>query len=58
MLKSGPVALTIPTFIHLVAYGYSNVRELNDVLDIDDPRILWVTGPAAAGSSPRVAPRR
>ena len=44
MLKSGPVALNIPTFIHLVAYGYRNVRELNDVIDIDDPRIPWVTG--------------
>ncbi|HEY0325898.1 MAG TPA: rhodanese-like domain-containing protein [Allosphingosinicella sp.] len=43
MLKSGPVALNIPTFIHLVAYGYRNIRELNDVIDMDDPRIPWVT---------------
>lgn len=47
MLKSGRVALNISTFIHLVAYGYRNVRELNDVLDLDDPAIRWVRGPAA-----------
>ena len=44
MLKSGPVALNIPTFIHLVAYGYRNVRELDAVIDMDDPRIPWVSG--------------
>ncbi len=47
ILKSGPVALNIPTFLHLVAYGYRNIRELNDVMDIDDPRLPWVTGAAA-----------
>ncbi len=44
ILKSGPVALNIPTFIHLVGYGYRNVRELNDVMDFNDPRVRWVTG--------------
>ncbi|HEV7658668.1 MAG TPA: rhodanese-like domain-containing protein [Allosphingosinicella sp.] len=48
ILKSGPVALNIPTFLHLVAYGYRNIRELNDVLDIDDPRLPWVAGPGPA----------
>ena len=52
--KAGPVALNIPTFLHLVAYGYRNVRELDAVLDIDDPRIPWVTSAReAAVSSPR-----
>lgn len=52
-LKSGPVALNIPTFIHLVAYGYRNIRELNDVMDFNDPRVRWVTsGREAAVSSP------
>jgi phage shock protein E len=52
ILKSGPVALNIPTFLHLYAYGYRNIRELNDVLDIDDPRLPWVRGPnATAGNS-------
>lgn len=52
ILKSGPVALNIPTFLHLVAYGYRNVRELDAVLDIDDPQIPWVTSAqeAAVGS--------
>lgn len=53
MLKSGPVALNIPTFIHLVAYGYRNIRELNDVMDFNDPTVRWVTsGREAAVSSP------
>jgi len=53
--KAGQVALNIPTFIHLVAYGYRNVRELNDVLDIDDPRLPWVSSveEAAISSPPR-----
>ena len=50
-LKSGPVALNIPTFIHLIAYGYRNVRELNDVIDIDDPRIPWVSSAREASLS-------
>ena len=44
MLKSGPVALNIPTFIHLYGYGYRNVRELDDVMDFNDPRVRWVRG--------------
>ena len=51
--KAGPVALNIPTFIHLVAYGYRNVRELNDVLDIDDPRLPWVSSVREAASAAR-----
>ena len=51
ILKSGPVALNIPTFLHLVAYGYRNVRELDAVLDIDDPRIPWVTSAQEASVS-------
>jgi phage shock protein E len=52
-LKSGPVALNIPTFIHLVAYGYRNIRELNDVMDFNDPAVRWVTSDReAAVSSP------
>ena len=56
-LKSGRLALNLSTFTHLYGYGYRNLRELNDVMDIDDPRVRWVAGPAA-GSSPRIAPRR
>ncbi len=41
-LKSGRLALNLSTFTHLYGYGYRNVRELNDVMDMDDPRVRWV----------------
>jgi len=50
-LKSMPVALNIPTFLHLYAYGYRNIRELNDVMDIDDPRLPWVRSPSVASGN-------
>lgn len=43
-LKSRQLALNIQTFINLVGYGYRNVRELNEVIDFNDPRIRWVRG--------------
>ena len=42
--KLRPLALNIQTFINLVGYGYRNVRELNDVIDFNDPRVRWVRG--------------
>ena len=42
--KLRPLALNIQTFINLVGYGYPNVRELNDVIDFNDPRVRWVRG--------------
>jgi len=50
-LKSGRLALNLSTFTHLYGYGYRNVRELNDVMDLADPRVRWVSSagvPAAA----------
>jgi len=44
VLKARPLALNIQTFIHLVGYGYRNVRELNDVVDFNEARIHWVRG--------------
>ena len=44
LTKVRPLALNIQTFIHLVGYGYRNIRELNDVVDFNDPRIRWVRG--------------
>lgn len=44
MLKSGRLALNLSTFTHLYGYGYRNVRELNDVMDFDDPKVEWVKG--------------
>jgi rhodanese-related sulfurtransferase len=49
MLKARPLALNIQTFINLVGYGYPNVRELNEVVDFNDPRIGWVKGASPAG---------
>ena len=45
-LKSAPLALNIQTFINLVGYGYTNVYELNDVVDFNDPKVGWVAQPA------------
>jgi phage shock protein E len=43
-LKSVRLALNIQTFINLVGYGYGNVRELNEVIDFNDPKVKWVKG--------------
>jgi rhodanese-related sulfurtransferase len=47
-LKTGRLALNLSTFTHLYGYGYRDLRELNDVMDIDDPRVRWVSGPERA----------
>ena len=44
MKKSVELALNIPTFINLYGYGYQNIYELEDVISIDDDRILFVSG--------------
>ena len=43
-LKSVRLALNIQTFVNLVGYGYRNVRELNEVIDFNDPKVKWVKG--------------
>jgi phage shock protein E len=43
-LKSVRLALNIQTFVNLVGYGYRNVRELNAVIDFNDPKVGWVKG--------------
>lgn len=45
-MKAAPLALNIQTFINLVGYGYSNVWELADVIDFNDPKVEWVRGVA------------
>lgn len=35
------MALNIPTYINLYGYGYHNVYELNELVDINDPRISF-----------------
>jgi phage shock protein E len=54
MLKSVQLALNIQTFINLYGYGYRNVRELNAVIDFNDPAVHWTgTGTSIAASAPR-----
>lgn len=47
-VKLPSLALNIMTFLHLHGYGYENVFELADRLELNDPRLPWV-GKAAAG---------
>ena len=42
MTKALPLALNIQTFINLYGYGYKNLWELGEAVDMDDPRVGWV----------------
>ena len=54
VLKSVQLALNIQTFINLYGYGYRNVRELNAVIDMNDPAVHWTgTGTRMAANVPR-----
>ena len=39
--KLPPMALNIPTFINLYGYGYKNVYELQDLLPVDHPNVVF-----------------
>ena len=39
--KSAPLALNIPTFINLYGYGYKNVYELKNNVDVSDARLQF-----------------
>ncbi|HMS20394.1 rhodanese-like domain-containing protein [uncultured Sphingorhabdus sp.] len=41
--KALPLALNIQTFINLYGYGYKNVWELGEAVDMDDPRVGWTS---------------
>lgn len=45
--KSLPLALNIQTFINLYGYGYKNVYELGEAVDMDDPSVGWVSAQPA-----------
>jgi phage shock protein E len=47
------VALNIQTFINLRAYGYENVWELGEAVDLNDTRVGWVGTQQAARAIPR-----
>lgn len=44
MTKSIQLALNIQTFVNLVGYGYPEVWELGEAVDMNDPAIGWVRG--------------
>jgi phage shock protein E len=46
MTKSLPLALNIQTFINLYGYGYRNVWELGEAVDMDTPQVRWVSAAA------------
>ncbi len=46
MTKSRPLALNIQTFINLYGYGYRNVWELGEAVDMDAPDVNWVSAAA------------
>jgi rhodanese-related sulfurtransferase len=39
--KPRMMALNIPTYINLYGYGYKNVFELNELVDVKDPRVVF-----------------
>lgn len=41
--KSLQLALNIQTFINLYGYGYRNVYELGEAVDLDAPEVRWVS---------------
>ena len=43
LLKTGKLAIAIPTYVSLHGYGYTNVWELADVIGMDDPGVEWVS---------------
>lgn len=50
------MALNVPTYINLFGYGYRNVYELNELVDVDDPRITFegsILPPDANHSTPQ-----
>lgn len=47
--KSAPVALNIPTFLNLHAYGYRNVHELKPLLDAKTTKIPFAGSAVGAG---------
>ncbi|MEM6901561.1 MAG: rhodanese-like domain-containing protein [Pseudomonadota bacterium] len=43
--KSPQLALNIPTFVNLFGYGYLNVYELGEMVQLDDDRLNWQSAP-------------
>lgn len=41
--KALPLALNIQTFINLYGYGYRNIYELGEAVDMDAPEVHWIS---------------
>jgi hypothetical protein len=39
--KPKMMALNIPTYVNLYGYGYRNIYELDELLDVKDPRVVF-----------------
>jgi hypothetical protein len=50
--KPTMLALNIPTFITLYGYGYKNIFELGEVLDVKDPRLVFEGSVVHPGIAP------
>lgn len=37
------LVLDIQTFINLYGYGYKNIDALGEAVDMDDPKIAWLS---------------
>jgi hypothetical protein len=35
------MSLNVPTYVNLYGYGYRNVYELHELVDVNDPRISF-----------------
>jgi hypothetical protein len=52
------MALNIPTYINLYGYGYRNVYELHELVDVNDPRIKFEGSIVEQKPLPPAAPAR
>ena len=51
--KPKMMALNIPTYVNLYGYGYQNVFELDELLDVKDPRVVFEGSIVAKPALPR-----
>jgi hypothetical protein len=52
------MALNIPTYVNLFGYGYRNVYELDELVDVTDPRVVFEGTLRDAQQSPLAPPPR
>jgi hypothetical protein len=50
--KPKMMALNVPTYVNLYGYGYRNVFELDELLDVKDPRVVFEGSLIAPSAKP------